>query len=276
MAIISDLISTALSSMTMKNEGSHIYTYTDDGGSGTFVMDCTFSDRFTCAQGLLLSRYSDLSFVSDSNITAGETENLECSGVNIAPKGKKATGGPTLAWLTATFTTPNTSVVVSSSDDINQNFSLVSNWNTNAQYAGEAMKLNGIDWEWTVGPTRITPEDDMNPVKIIPYLETVYEGEWWKIDSASFNNCMGFLNNGTFLGAAQGTLMLTGVAAVQKNSPSGAKWRITYSFGFKKEGWNKFWNAKTTAFDTIRKAGGAASDTIFTAVSYTQLNPGTW
>ena len=269
----------ALADLKMKIEGSHVYTYTTNSSTATFSFTCEFSDRFVNRDALLSIRYSDLSLTQNSFITSDQTENLICKSVGIKPLGKESGGDPDLAFLTAAFNNPDTSFTEASSDDIDQDYGTVANWQVNGQFAGENLTINGQDWEWQVGNIRISPEENINAVKTLPHVRLVYRGEWNSIDIDKINNVIGYVNTSTFVGAGAKKLLLEGCSFEQNTAPTGAKWSIEYRFGYKPKTWNKFWNQKTNAFDTITVANTGvptSTNVVFSDVDFTQLDPENW
>ena len=265
----------ALSNLNMQIENSHVYSYSRDSTTATFVMIGAFSDRFTLKEDLLNSRYSDLSYVVNSNITSDQTQNLTCTAVNLTPIGVGDSGTPVKCKFNATFTAPGTSSVSASSDDIDQSFGKVENWNVNGQYAGEALTLNQVSWKWD-DDVAITAEDGLNAVKIIPHLELVYNGEWNSITNGitAINNCIGKVNKTTYLNVPSDRLMLTGASFSQNAAPSGAKWAITFNFGVMPLGWNKFYRQKDGKFKKI--VNSSTGSDVFSNTDYSQLDPENW
>lgn len=263
----------ALTALEMQEEGSHDYSYTKTSTSANFVLIGAFSDRFTYRGDLLNSRYSDLSYVSSSYVTSDDTQNLTCTSVGIKPVGKTSAGNPNKCVLNVTYTSPGTDQAASS-DDINPAFASVSNWNKNGNYAGEAMLLNPSVWYWSSDSKTLTPEENPNAVKIMPQLDVSYTGEWYSINTTKINNCIGKVNSDVFLGADAGTLMLTGASFNQESAPSGAKWSITFNFGWKPDGWRKFWRQDKNIYDFVKNVED--SSYVFGHASFSQLNPSGW
>ena len=262
----------AVVSMLWDDGNSHNHSFTRETSSASFTILGEWDDRFTIRDEWLWTPYSDLSKISNSGVDSVDKEAMRCTSVSFVPYGYDHTTDYVDKVKVNLEYTPGHPF---------SHYNLVENWIPSVQVSGEAITLKPNKWRWKGGKV-ITTDDDVNAVKTFSRPELVYTGYFsdttWTANSNmmdAFEACIGKTNANPFLGAADGSLLLTGVEANQVATADGYYWEIAYHIGRNTNTWNKFWNQSDNTMTEIVSVG-ATSDPVFSDANFNQLNPSTW
>jgi len=131
------------------------------------------------------------------------------------------------------------------------------------EYSAEMLTLKSSRWRWNAGDK---DGDDLNdsevqPYKVIPLKTIVLTlNENQEINTDNLHSSIGKVNKDAWAGHDCETLMLMGARTTRILNPSGFEFEQgEVRFGYKKSGWNAFWDGK--AFSKIHNIDAGAAQT---------------